>query len=288
LKVIEKVSEMQALADAWREEKQKIGFVPTMGALHEGHLSLIRRARELCDRVVVSIFVNPTQFGPAEDFAKYPRPIEADSEWCRREGVDTLFLPSVEEMYPDGNQTYVQVDGLTERLCGRSRPGHFRGVATIVAKLFLCVKPHVAVFGAKDFQQAAMVRRMVRDLLFDLQIEVAPTVREASGLAISSRNAYLTPEEKISATVLYQSLNLAESLIQSGERSCERIIAAMGSLIDAVDGTRVDYIEIVDEVDLQPVAIVDRRVVIALAVFVGQTRLIDNRVVEGGWRSFPR
>lgn len=270
---------MQKLADNWRCEKIRIGFVPTMGALHEGHLSLIRRARQLSDRVIVSIFVNPIQFGPKEDFNSYPRPLEEDLNLCQANGVDVVFLPSAEEMYPANFQTHVHVQELTKGLCGASRPGHFQGVTTVVAKLFNITKPHVAVFGAKDYQQAKVIQQMVKDLNFDIQIDVAPTVREASGLALSSRNQYLSERERIDATVLYQSLRMAASMIESGERNAATIISIMRQLIDAVQFSRIDYIEIVDAETLQPVSTIQSDVLIALAVYIGAARLIDNIVV---------
>ncbi len=271
---------MQRLADTWRGEGQRIGCVPTMGALHDGHLSLIQRARELSDKTVVSIFVNPIQFGPKEDFQSYPRPLEKDLTLCQEKGVDAVFLPSAEEMYPTGFQTHVQVEKLTKGLCGASRPGHFQGVTTVVTKLFNIIKPHMAIFGAKDYQQAKVIQQMVKDLNFDIQIVMAPTVREASGLALSSRNQYLSDREKVDATVLYQSLCMAASMIESGERDASAIISVMRQLIDAVQFSRIDYIEIVDAETLEPVSTIQSDVLIASAVYIGSARLIDNIVVK--------
>jgi pantoate--beta-alanine ligase len=278
--VIKTIHEMQAEADRLRAEGKRIGFVPTMGFLHEGHLSLIRVAKQQSDIMVVSIFVNPTQFGPKEDFSRYPRDFENDERLCRQVGADILFNPSESEMYPDGYLTTVNVDGLTDRLCGASRPGHFRGVTTIVAKLFLAVKPHVAVFGQKDAQQAVVIRKMVRDLNFDLSIVVAPIIREPDGLAMSSRNVYLSPEERTDALALSQSLQKAKSLIRQGERKTETIIRAMQDLIRSKKHAKIDYIEVVDPDTLHPLATVQSKALIALAVFVDKTRLIDNAIVE--------
>lgn len=270
---------MQKRADAWRAENHRIGLVPTMGALHDGHLSLVRRARALSDRTVVSIFVNPSQFDPNEDFTQYPRPLEKDIKLCEDEGVDIVFLPTVDEMYPQNFQTDVNVEKLTQGLCGASRPNHFKGVTTVVAKLFNIVKPHVAVFGAKDFQQARVVERMTQDLNFDLEIEVVPIVRDGTGLAVSSRNQYLSVQQKADATILFQALLLGESLIRGGERRADLIKTAMGELINAIESSRIDYLEIVDLKNLQPVEEIKNSVLLALAVFNGPTRLIDNKVV---------
>jgi len=275
-RIIKTIRDMQAEADRIRSEGKTIGFVPTMGYLHEGHLSLMRIAREKADVVVLSIYVNPTQFGPNEDFENYPRDFERDEKLAAQEGVDIIFYPSNDEIYPDGFATTVHVSELTEGLCGASRPGHFDGVTTVCSKLFSAVKPHFAVFGQKDAQQALVIQRMVQDLNLDLDIEIAPIVRESDGLAMSSRNVYLDTEERISALSLNQSLKLAELLVQQGERKRTLIIAQMKELIESKTAIRIDYIEIVDAETLQPIDVLSGKVLIALAVFVGKIRLIDN------------
>jgi pantoate--beta-alanine ligase len=277
--VLKTIHEMQTEAGRLRSAGKRIGFVPTMGYLHDGHLSLIRVAKQHSDITVLSIFVNPTQFGPKEDFSRYPRDFQRDERLCRQEGVDILFYPSESEMYPDGYSTYVNVEGLTDRLCGASRPGHFRGVTTIVAKLFLAVKPHAAVFGQKDAQQAAVIRKMVFDLNFDLSIVVAPIIREPDGLAMSSRNVYLSAEERTDALALNQSLQKAEFMIRKGERKTGTILRAMEDLIRSKKHAKIDYVEIVDPDTLRPLETVESSAMIALAVFVGRTRLIDNLIV---------
>ena len=263
-----------------RRAGRRIGFVPTMGALHAGHRSLMRAARAHCDHVVVSIFVNPTQFGPLEDFSKYPRPLEADLAACREEGVDAVFCPSVEEMYPPGAKTTVAVAGLTTGLCGQHRPGHFDGVTTIVTKLFNAVQPDTAFFGQKDAQQAVIIRRMTRDLLLPIEIVVCPTIREADGLAMSSRNRYLSPAEREQALCLSQALNRARDQIAAGKRNAAELSAEMRRAIEAAGPCSIDYIEIVDADELTAKDIVRGRCLIALAVRIGPARLIDNAVVE--------
>ena len=280
IRVIEQVRAMQAWADKVRREGKRIGLVPTMGCLHEGHLSLIRLARKRTDVVVVSIFVNPTQFGPTEDFEKYPRTFDRDQELVEQAGGEIIFAPGVEEMYPPGFDTSVTVARLTKGLCGASRPGHFRGVTTVVTKLLCAAKPHVAVFGQKDFQQAAVIRRMVRDLNLDVEIVTAPIVREADGLAMSSRNAYLSPKERRDARVLFQSLEKAEKMVRDGEREASEIIAAMKTEIEAKPAARIDYVAVVDAETLEPVTHLKGRALVALAVWIGKTRLIDNVVLE--------
>jgi pantoate--beta-alanine ligase len=252
-----------------------------MGYLHEGHLSLVREARRNNDIVVVSIFVNPTQFGPNEDLASYPRDFERDSALLDREGVDFIFAPEAEDMYPAGYATYVDVEGeLTGRLCGASRPGHFRGVATVVSKLFNIVAPDRAYFGIKDAQQVAVIRRMAMDLNFDLEIVACPIVREADGLALSSRNVYLSEAERVDALVLSQSLFMAKDLIGAGERSAETVRRAIADRIGTVSSAVIDYIEIVDAMTLAPVEVLSGKILIALAVKVGKPRLIDNLQIE--------
>jgi len=275
MRVVRKVSAMQRLARRLRAEG-RIGLVPTMGALHEGHLKLVRVAQARCDYVVVSIFVNPIQFGPGEDYRTYPRDFSRDRRLLKSVGVDVVFYPDVSEMYPPEYSTYVEVETLTRHLCGRSRPGHFRGVTTVVAKLFNIVKPDLAVFGQKDAQQALVIKRMVRDLNFDIQIVVVRTVREPDGLAMSSRNAYLTPEQRRQATVLFRSLKLAQRLVKNGERDPARIKTAMHRLIKRESQGRIDYIEIVDTGRLEPVKKIAGEILIALAVYFGNARLIDN------------
>jgi pantoate--beta-alanine ligase len=252
-----------------------LGLVPTMGALHEGHLSLARAARAACDAVAVSIFVNPTQFGPNEDFSKYPRTFENDCALLEREGVDLIFAPTVEEMYPAGASTFVIVEGVSDRLDGASRPGHFRGVTTVVSKLFHIIAPHKAFFGQKDAAQVAVLRKMVRDLNFPLQFVVCPIVREADGLALSSRNRYLSEKERQQALLLHRALQKVEEAVASGEGSSSKLIEAAGLVFAQEPGVRVDYIAVVDPDTLEDVSDV-RGALVAVAAFVGTTRLIDN------------
>lgn len=280
MKVVKDIAEMRRVADEARCAGQKIGFVPTMGYLHEGHLSLIRRARQLSQLVVVSIFVNPTQFDPQEDYQSYPRDLARDTRLSQQAGCDILFVPSVQEMYPGGYCSYVEVEGLTQVLCGASRPGHFRGVTTVVTKLFNIVKPHLAVFGQKDAQQAFVMRRMVRDLNQDLEIVVAPTVREPDGLAMSSRNSYLTPQERIEAPVLYRALEWARSQIAAGERQARDLARGMAQMIQAKKTAEIEYISIVDAEELQSLERLEGEVLIALAVKFGRARLIDNLLIQ--------
>jgi pantoate--beta-alanine ligase len=256
-----------------------------MGALHEGHLSLVRAARAASDMVAASIFVNPTQFGPNEDLAKYPRSFERDRELLEREGVELLFAPSVEEMYPDGayksvRTTWVDVEDVSGKLDGKSRPGHFRGVATVVSKLFHIVEPDAAFFGQKDAAQVAVIRRMARDLNFAVEIVVCPIVREMDGLAMSSRNAYLSPQERKQALVLHRSLQRVEELVQAGERNAAKLRAAGHEEIERESGVRLDYFEIVNTESLDPVENVSSGALVAIAAFVGGTRLIDNTVIR--------
>ncbi len=262
------------------KRRGRIGFVPTMGFLHEGHLRLVRAARSQSDFVVVSIFVNPMQFGPKEDYRRYPRDFSRDRQLLQSAGADLIFSPGVEDMYPEGFATYVEVERLGEGLCGKSRPGHFRGVTTVVAKLFNIVLPDVAVFGAKDAQQAFVIRRMTRDLGFQTRIEILPTAREKDGLAMSSRNVYLTPEQRAEAPALHRSLVLARRMIEKGERKAARVKAAMRRLIRRDTGGRIDYVEIVDTDELRQVRTIRGEVLVALAVFFDRTRLIDNIIVR--------
>jgi len=271
---------MKQVARQARAEGRLVGLVPTMGALHEGHLSLMRAAQQRCQPVVVSIFVNPKQFGPSEDLEKYPRQMEADRTLLESLQVSHLFAPTAAEMYPDGFRTYVNVEGLGERLEGRSRPGHFRGVSTVVLKLFEIVQPHFAYFGRKDAQQARVIRQMVRDLNLDTEVVVCPVVREPDGLATSSRNAYLKGEERRAATVLYRALDAARQEIAHGERDAVRLVAVMRQVIGAEPLASADYVEIVDADTFEPVVRLRRTCLALLAVFVGSTRLIDNMLLE--------
>ncbi len=252
-----------------------------MGALHEGHLSLVRAARRRCDTVTVSIFVNPTQFGPNEDFSKYPRTLDRDLQMLEAEGVALVFTPSVEEMYPPGASTFITVEGLSDKLCGKSRPGHFRGVATVVAKLFNIVQPDVAFFGQKDAAQVVILKRMVRDLRMNIDIIVGPIVREPDGLALSSRNSYLEARQRKQATVLYRSLTRVQFRADKGERSAANLIAAAREVLAEEPEVRVDYFEVVNPETLDPVEDISSGALVAVAAFVGSTRLIDNIVVHG-------
>jgi pantoate--beta-alanine ligase len=259
-----------------RKAARRIGFVPTMGALHAGHASLIRTSRTQCDITVVSIFVNPTQFGPNEDFSRYPRTFDADRQLCAAAGVDLIFAPSTEEMYPPDSRTNVEVAGLQDVLCGKSRPGHFRGVATVVAKLFNIVQPDIAFFGQKDAQQVAIIRRMTADLNLPVAIQVVPTVRETDGLAMSSRNRYLDPVQRKNAICLYRALKKVEELVAAGERSIPTLERAMTEIVAATPGARLDYAEVRDAETLDAIAALKKPALAALAVYFGTTRLIDN------------
>lgn len=280
MEVIRKPEEMQKCSLELRSQGKIIGFVPTMGYFHEGHLSLMRRAREEGDVVVVSIYVNPLQFGPREDFNRYPRDFQRDLRMAEEVGVDIVFAPKDEDMYPEGYQTFVEVTDLTRSLEGFYRPGHFRGVTTVVAKLFNIVFPHKAYFGEKDFQQLRVIQRMVRDLNFPVEIVPCPTVRETDGLAMSSRNAYLNPEERRAATVLHRALKAADEIFKSGERNVARLKAKVWEVLATEPLIRPQYVEIVDAQTLEPVFTIDRPAVILLAAFVGQTRLIEEWVLD--------
>ena len=280
VKIIKTVREMHRAADRIRQAGLRIGLVPTMGYLHDGHLSLVRQALKVTDRVVVSIFVNPLQFGPTEDLAAYPRDIDRDLELIDQHGVHLAYLPDEKEIYPGDFATSVHVTKLTERLCGASRPGHFEGVTTIVTKLFAAVKPHVAVFGQKDAQQTIVIQRMVRDLNLDVEIQMAPTVREADGLAMSSRNAYLSAEERREAPALYRALMVGQKMIDRGERRTQRVIEAMRDVIEPQRCAKIDYIEAVDAKTLTSVAELKDSILLAVAVRFGNARLIDNALVH--------
>lgn len=279
MNVLTTIDEVRCASRAAHRDRKRVGLVPTMGALHEGHLSLVRAAKAQCDVVVVSIFVNPTQFGPNEDYAKYPRSFERDCQMLEQEGADLAFAPTVDEMYPKGAVTYVTVEGMSEKLCGKSRPGHFRGVTTVVLKLFSAVEPDKAFFGQKDAAQVAIVRRMVRDLNLPVEIVVCPIVREADGLAMSSRNAYLDAQERKSALALSQSLKRVEDLFQNGEVDATNLIQAGKQTIAQDSSVRLDYLEIVDPETLNAVPTISGPSLVAVAAFVGTTRLIDNTVL---------
>jgi pantoate--beta-alanine ligase len=279
VKVISTVEEMQERAESLRRDGRRIACVPTMGFLHDGHLSLMRIAKKRADVLVVSVFVNPAQFGPEEDFETYPRNLERDLELCAKEDVDIVFTPKAGALYPDGFQSYVKLEQLPHYLCGLSRPFFFTGVATVVSKLFNIVRPHIAVFGEKDYQQLLVIRRMVRDLNFNTEIIGAPIVREKDGLAMSSRNAYLTPDQRPAALTLYRSLLQARKRVETGERDAERILKEVRDLITAQPETHIDYLSICDPETLIDVARIDRPALMALAVKVGKTRLIDNTIL---------
>jgi pantoate--beta-alanine ligase len=274
-------AQVTAVSKEARRAEKRVGFVPTMGALHEGHLSLVRTARAQTDVVIASVFVNPTQFGPNEDFSRYPRNPERDSEMLAAEKIDYLFMPSVEEMYPPGATTWVKVEGISDKLDGRSRPGHFHGVTTVVAKLFNIVQPDFAFFGQKDAAQVAIVSKMVRDLNFDVRIVACPIVREPDGLAMSSRNAYLTPEQRKQATVLYRALMRVQSLVDRGESGSARLLVAGQQVMAEERGVKLDYFEVVNRDTLDPVSDVSHGALVAVAAYVGSTRLIDNIVISG-------
>jgi pantoate--beta-alanine ligase len=276
MQIITTIPEMQSLADSLRQQGKTIGFVPTMGCLHEGHLSLIRRARQESDTVIVSIFVNPTQFGPREDFDRYPRDDEGDRVKCGSAGVDILFMPAAAEMYPEKPSVFVTVEGLPDILEGAARPGHFRGVSTVVSKLFHIVKPHTAYFGQKDYQQCVVVKRMVKGLNMDVKIAVLPTVREQDGLALSSRNSYLTAEERRAAAAIYRALSSAEQLVKAGVKEPEKLKNKMQAVLREERGISIDYIEVVDCESLAPRAVVQDNMVLLVAVRLGRARLIDN------------
>jgi pantoate--beta-alanine ligase len=279
MRVVKSVAAMQRVAQGLKR-RGRIGFVPTMGFLHEGHLRLVRAARRQSDFMVVSIFVNPIQFGPKEDYRRYPRDFNRDRRLLKSAGADFIFCPGVKDVYPEGFATFVDVERLGEGLCGKSRPGHFRGVTTVVAKLFNIVLPDVAVFGAKDAQQAFVIRRMTRDLGFQTRIVILPTAREKDGLAMSSRNVYLTPEQRAEAPVLHRSLVLAKRLIGQGERNAAKVKATMRRMILRETGGRIDYVEMVDTDELRLVRTIEGETLVALAVFFGKTRLIDNVIVR--------
>lgn len=280
MEIIRTIAWMKEKAAEARLEQRVIGFVPTMGALHAGHMALIKRAKQDCSPVYASIFLNPKQFGPNEDLSKYPRPLDVDVEKLTSEKTDGLFLPGAAEMYPHGFSTYVEVEGLSGRLEGKTRPGHFRGVSTVVLKLLEIVQPHFAYFGRKDAQQVGIVQQMVRDLNLNMEIVVCPTVRETDGLAMSSRNVYLGEEDRKAATVLYRSLRAAEKEVHAGMRDSLELQRTIHKVIGHEPRVRLDYAEIVDAETFEPVVRVDRRCYVVMAVFFGRTRLIDNMMIE--------
>ena len=276
MKLVTDISKVRKLSLSAKAEGKTIGFVPTMGYLHEGHVSLIRGARAETDLVVLSIFVNPTQFAPGEDFERYPRDLVRDKRLAKRAGADIIFHPSPADMYPEGFSTYVEETALSKHLCGLSRPTHFRGVTTVVLKLFNIVQPDVAYFGQKDAQQALIIKRMVRDLNVPTRIKVLPTVREADGLALSSRNKYLSPEQRKEAAVLYRALMEARKLVRMGETDASRIKKTIRRMIESSRGVRIDYVSVVNRDSLEDINELQGNVLIALSVFIGKTRLIDN------------
>ena len=280
MKIFEDISEMQRFAEDSRNKNLRIGLVPTMGYLHKGHLSLMRSLRKKCDILVVSIFINPAQFGKGEDLEKYPRDFERDENLCRQEEVDILFYPPADQMYPEPYITYVTVEQLSIIMCGISRPTHFRGVTTVVAKLFNIVKPHVAIFGEKDYQQAIIIKRMVIDLNFGIAIETAPIIRESDGLALSSRNKYLNATDRKNAAGLYKSLRYAQKLYREGEKEAAILKDKMEEMIRKIPHAKVDYIEIFDPDTLESLEKIKDSAAVALAVFLGGTRLIDNILIH--------
>ncbi len=282
MEVARKIEKVRNLVKIARSEERKIGLVPTMGALHTGHISLIEAAVKDCDFVIVSIFVNPTQFGPGEDFEKYPRPLQADLKVCQEAGVDVVFAPSSKQIYPTENITWVTVEKLTESLCGKSRPVHFRGVTTVCAKLFNIVAPDAAYFGQKDAQQAIVIKRMVADLNMPLEIVICPTVREPNGLAVSSRNQYLTAKQKKDAANIYKSLQACRKLIEAGITETRQIIDEMQKILRQIPSGQIEYVSIVDAETLESLDEISGKVLAAVAVKVGPARLIDNILVDAG------
>jgi pantoate--beta-alanine ligase len=280
MQILRTVNELRAWSRTARMAGKTVGLVPTMGALHAGHASLMRAARERCQAVAVSIFVNPTQFGPNEDYARYPRTFDADCAMAERQGADVVFAPAVEEMYPFGAETFVEVEQVSDRLDGHSRPGHFRGVATVVAKLFIAAEPDLAFFGQKDAAQVAVLRRMSEDLRMGLELVVCPIVREADGLALSSRNVYLSAEERRQALVLSRSLRTVGELVAGGERAAEKLITAAQAVFADEPAVRVDYVALVDWATLQTAERAEPGTLFAVAAWVGETRLIDNTILN--------
>ena len=282
MKIVNTVSEVRDIIKEWKKNGLTIGLVPTMGYLHEGHASLIRRASKENDRVIVSDFVNPTQFAPTEDLESYPRDIERDARVCEQEGADLIFHPSAEEMYFPNATTFVNMTGPSEELCGKSRPIHFRGVCTVVSKLFNIASPDKAYFGQKDAQQLAVIKRMVRDLNFDIEIVGCPIVREADGLAKSSRNVYLSKDERNAALILHRALEEGKKMILCGEKNASDIKKRISDIIESEPLARIDYVEIVSFPDIERIAVIKGDILAAVAVYIGKTRLIDNFIIENG------
>ena len=281
MRLFTEIKPLKAYIAEQKREGKTIGFVPTMGYLHEGHLTLVRSAKKQADIVIVSIFVNPLQFGPKEDFSRYPRDLERDLALLQEEGVNCVFAPTAEEMYPEGFSTFVEVSGeLTEVMCGKSRLGHFKGVATVVTKLFNIVTPDLAFFGQKDAQQLFIIEKLVRDLNLNVEIVRVPTRREEDGLAMSSRNTYLSPEERKAATILYRALKRGEELVLTGERNPEKLKLILEEYIKTEPRAQIDYIEVRSVPDLKPMEKIQGKFIIALAVYIGKTRLIDNFILE--------
>lgn len=280
IKVVSTVCETRAQVKEWKNQGLTVGLVPTMGYLHEGHQSLIKKAVEENDRVVVSVFVNPIQFAPNEDLETYPRDLEADKRLCDSTGADLIFHPTPDEMYPDGFSTHIQMDNLTKELCGKTRPTHFGGVCTVVGKLFNIVQPDKAYFGQKDAQQLAIIKRMVRDLNFDIEIVGCPIIREPDGLAKSSRNTYLNADERKAALILSKAIKLGKEMVEGGERNAQTIIKAMTDKINTEPLARIDYVNVVDALSIEPLDVVKGEVLVAIAVYIGKTRLIDNFIIN--------
>lgn len=279
MKVIKDIKLMQQTADELRRQGKTIGFVPTMGFLHDGHLSLIQQSKKHADITIVSIYVNPTQFAPNEDFNKYPRDFEHDEHLCQNAGVDIVFYPDNSQMYLENHFTYVITENLASKLCGKSRPDHFRGVTTIVSKLFNIIKPHIAIFGQKDAQQSVIIQKMVRDLNFDIDIKIAPIIRESDGLAMSSRNKYLSTQQRKDAAIINSALKEAKELISNGEEKAQIVQQSITKKLQDISNSKIDYISIVDMQNLEPVEHISKDILIAVAVFIGSTRLIDNIII---------
>lgn len=282
MKVVNTINEVREAVKAWHKQGLTVGLVPTMGYLHEGHASLIARASKENDRVVVSDFVNPIQFAPNEDLASYPRDIDRDAKVCEENGADIIFHPAPEEMYHKDFSTFVDITGPSEELCGKSRPIHFRGVCTVVSKLFLIVAPDRAYFGQKDAQQLAVIKRMVRDLNFDIEIVGCPIIREADGLAKSSRNTYLSPEERKAAVILHKALEKGKELVLNGEKSAKAVIDTVTQIINSEPLAKIDYVQVVDFPNIKVVEDINGDILTAVAVYIGKTRLIDNFIIENG------
>ena len=279
MEIVKEIEKMTALSQKWHQAGKIIAFVPTMGYFHQGHLSLISEGKKQGDVLVVSLFVNPIQFGPKEDLAAYPRDLQRDASLAEKQGTDVLFVPEEKEMYPEGYQTYVEVTQLTKYLCGVSRPGHFKGVTTVVAKLFNIIRPHIAIFGLKDYQQYIVIKRMVRDLNYPIKIIGCPIVREPDGLAMSSRNVYLTSKQRTSALSLYKSLNIAQEMVNKGEKKAKTIIEAVTTFIQKRPYTKIDYVKLCDPETLEELEEIRGNALLALAVKVGKARLIDNTIL---------